>query len=251
VLQVGCSRLDGLIENFTQSGFHLLLIRHGQSGNNASPHHQRVHDTPLTDLGHSQAAQLADHLVALDKIDVLLTSPFLRTLQTTRPLATASGLTPLIRTDLHETGGCYAGHKTDNLTGKPGMTAEEIAVSYPDYVLPDDIDHLGWWKTKTPETSEQAAVRAERQAAVLRREFAGTDTVVACVAHGDFIMLMLTAMLDQWPGHAEAPIPKTSDESANATNHDAGHPPNRLRRAGGPGTGRGPGAIPRWGPGSA
>ncbi len=199
-----------MLSNLEHPGFHLLLVRHGESTNNAGPPQQRVPDTPLTDLGWAQARRLGPRLSDLQSTGVLLASPFLRTLQTTEPIAQATGLTPLIRTDLHETGGCYAGYHPDERVGKPGMNADEIATQFPDYRIPADIDESGWWKSQTPETGEQAAARARNQLALLRTEYVGSDVVVACVAHGDFIMLMLTAALDHWPGHTKAPIPNTS-----------------------------------------
>lgn len=194
----------------SRSGFNLLLIRHGQSTNNAGEPERRVPDTPLTNLGWDQAGQLGPLLAETERIDHLLTSPFLRTLQTTQPIAEACGLQPTIRTGLHETGGCYAGYHPDEQVGMPGMTATEIARDFPGYAIPDDIDEAGWWKSQVPETGEQAAVRAARQFDVLRSEFADSGQVVATVAHGDFIMLVLTAALDHWPGHGEAPIANTS-----------------------------------------
>ncbi len=187
-----------------------MLVRHGQSGNNAAPPEQRVHDTPLTDLGEAQAERLGPHLAASTPIDRLLTSPFFRTLQTTRPIAEAFGLAPTIRTGLHETGGCYGGLSPADQIGKPGMTAAEINQSFPGYAVPDDIDENGWWKSKPPETADEAALRAAVQLEQLRTEFSGTDQVVACIAHADFIMWFLTAALDDWPGHDTAPIPNTS-----------------------------------------
>ncbi len=199
-----------MLSDLDQPGFHLLLVRHGESTNNAGPPEQRVADTPLTDLGWTQARRLGPRLAKVRPIDVLLASPFLRTLQTTEPIAQATGLAPHIRTDLHETGGCYAGYHPDERVGKPGLNAGEIADQFPGYVIPSDIDHNGWWKSRTPETGEQAASRAHRQLDLLRDDYADSDVVVACVAHGDFIMLMLTAALEHWPGHETAPIANTS-----------------------------------------
>lgn len=74
--------------NATQ--FTLYLVRHAQSTNNAQPESQRIPDPPLTDLGEQQAQALA---LAIDQLspDHLFSSPFLRTLQTTAPVAQALG----------------------------------------------------------------------------------------------------------------------------------------------------------------
>jgi len=58
----------------------LYLVRHAQSQNNALPERLRVADPDLTDLGHQQAARLAERVRSL-KLTRLLTSPFRRALR--------------------------------------------------------------------------------------------------------------------------------------------------------------------------
>ena len=54
------------------SGFHLYLVRHGESANNALPNHQRVADPSLTELGQKQAHNLAAHYSDFGPIDLSL-----------------------------------------------------------------------------------------------------------------------------------------------------------------------------------
>ena len=66
----------------------LYLIRHAESENNARPEHLRQSDPPISATGRLQASRLAEWASTL-KIDILITSPFLRTLQTTRMITDA------------------------------------------------------------------------------------------------------------------------------------------------------------------
>ena len=58
-------------------------------------------DPPLSALGHEQARELAAHL-ADEGIEAILTSPYLRALQTAQPLARATGLPLLVEWALAE-----------------------------------------------------------------------------------------------------------------------------------------------------
>ena len=174
--------------------FELTLIRHAQSANNALPESQRVDDPSITEMGEKQAERLAERFRD-QPITHCLTSGFLRAIQTMRPLAQAVDVRPTIWTDLHEVGGCFAGFEHGKLEGRPGMNRETLSNEFPEFELPDDIDELGWWKSKPFEDYTAAQHRAEMQAKRLLAEFSGSDARVVCVIHADFKALMLEALL--------------------------------------------------------
>lgn len=178
-------------------GFHLYLVRHGESANNALPTPQRVSDPNLTDLGQKQARHLSLHYAGFDRIDYVLASPFRRTLQTAQPLLSAQGMRANIWTDLYEVGGCFSGHEAGALTGAAGMTDTEIHAEFPDFDVPDDIDDTGWYKSRPFETREMAIARAQAQAKKLRKTFADTDAVVFCFIHADFKQLLLQHLVPE------------------------------------------------------
>ena len=167
----------------------LYLIRHAQSENNARGQTQRVEDPRLTGLGHEQARRLADRVASLG-LTHLITSPFLRALQTTDHLRHASGLTPEVRVEWHEKGGCVAGIRHDLMIGRAGMTRSRIASLFPAYTLAAEIDGNGWWGGKPMESETAARERARRVLATLCAEFGQSDQRVACVTHGDFLLLL-------------------------------------------------------------
>lgn len=175
----------------------LYLIRHAQSQNNALPEEERVEDPGLTELGRQQAEHLAEWIPSL-QLTRLITSPFRRTLLTTEPIRRATALVPEVRIDLHELGGCYAGHEFGNLVGRPGMTRREIEAEFSGFEVADDIDGEGWWQSKPYEDMEDARIRAARLIKWTRREFAHSQERVAFVMHADIKRLFL-AHLDAEP----------------------------------------------------
>jgi broad specificity phosphatase PhoE len=175
----------------------LFLIRHAQSQNNSLPESERVEDPGLTELGHQQARHLAERVGELGPTK-LFTSPFLRTLETTNWIVEATKLTPHVRVALHEVGGCYTGHTTENIAGRPGMNRVEIEREFPGYVTSADIDDQGWWESRPFENQESAEHRA---AGLLQRtvdEFLHTDERVAFVMHADFKLLFLQQFHPEW-----------------------------------------------------
>ncbi len=168
----------------------LYLIRHAQSLNNARPQEQRVEDPSLTEVGHEQATKLAEWIPSLN-LTRLITSPFLRSLQTAEPIGQSTSLVPEVRIELHEEGGCYRGHTPENITGRPGMNRAEIERQFPSFNITASLDGDGWWASKPYETRELARRRASALLELTRDEFAGTSERVAYVMHADIKLLLL------------------------------------------------------------
>jgi len=174
----------------------LILIRHAQSANNALPECERVEDPAITEIGHEQARALADSLVSA-KLTRIITSPFRRSLQTTHYVARRLRLVPEVWIDLHEQGGCYSGHEAGCYQGRPGMTRQQIAAEFPQYIVESTIDGQGWWKCQPYESEELARKRAQR---LLRRTiatFGETNECIAYVMHGDFKRIFLNEMFSE------------------------------------------------------
>ena len=192
------------------SGFHLHLVRHGESANNALPDHQRVPDPALTTLGEKQARQLGSHYAAIDHLDHVLASPFRRTLQTAQPLLNERSIRADIWPDIYEVGGCFGGYETDKLTGEPGMSDTEIRSEFPEFNIPAEIDKHGWYKGGAFETWDAAVIRAKLQAQKLRDHFENTDSVVFCFIHADFKQLLLQQLVPDQPDFHNGGISNSS-----------------------------------------
>lgn len=84
----------------------LILVRHGQSQANAGLIFAGHSDFDLSELGHKQAALLADHLVGRESITAIYSSDLRRAYHTATPTAERLSLPITTDTDLRE---IYAG----------------------------------------------------------------------------------------------------------------------------------------------
>lgn len=175
----------------------LFLIRHAQSANNAKPESDRISDPPITDVGEQQAARLASWITELN-LNRLITSPFLRTLQTTRAIHEATGLTPEVRTEWHEHGGCYSGYLDGQMRGERGLSRGEIEQQFPGFQVHEQIGREGWWQERDWETVEQARQRARGVVQRTHDEFVDDDQRVAFVTHADFKRFFLEVIHSSW-----------------------------------------------------
>lgn len=172
----------------------LYIIRHAESLNNANPVELRVEDPPLTELGRWQAERLAKRMQHLG-LTRLFVSPFRRALETILPIRHVTDLVPEVWIDLHEQGGVMSGIDADSYAGRPGLARAEILDLLPEAILPEEIDHQGWWKCRPFEEVEEALQRAHRVARQVRERFAHAEERVALVSHGAFMSLLISAFV--------------------------------------------------------
>ena len=201
----------------------LYIIRHGQSTNNAlgADVTKRVQDAPLTELGHKQAALVAEYLangqhketvilrgsenVILEDrhgfgINRLYCSAMHRALQTAQPISKALNLVPHIWVDIHEIGGIYMDEADGRRVGYPGLTRMEMTAQFAGYAIPEEVTDMGWW-SKEYETRAVSQGRAIRVAEQLRKwAIASPDERIAIVTHGAFVRQLIKALFNQLPG---------------------------------------------------
>jgi 2,3-bisphosphoglycerate-dependent phosphoglycerate mutase len=199
----------------------LYLVRHAQSVNNAgiSQGLAPVPDPPLTELGQAQTLKLAEMLSTAHEPDQLsdlmlwrtpealadgstiyrftriVTSPMLRALQTTQPLAEALNVPVKVWPDICERGGIYQ-RIPSGTVGLPGLTRRQIREQFPGYDLPTTITDDGWWRGNR-ETPHAFAARAEQVAAIIRDRAAmdWSDDHVLMLSHFAFIDALLRVLL--------------------------------------------------------
>lgn len=174
----------------------LFLIRHGESENNWRPTQERVEDALLSETGQRQVELLGKWIATLN-LDAVFTSPFRRTLQTTQPIVTHTGITPQVYVDLHEKGGCISGVNKSTFQGRPGITREQLESEYPGYAIPEELDSNGWWKCKPLETDRQLVERAERIVEFTCKTFLGTEKRIAYIMHADLKRFLLAFWLQK------------------------------------------------------
>lgn len=160
----------------------MILLRHGQSEFNlhftATRRDPGIQDPRLTELGHQQARQAAEALLAETDggIRRIIASPYTRALQTAAPLARRLRLPVTIQPLVRER---YA------FACDIGSPRTRLAMEWPDH----DLSHIEevWWPA-----IEEPAEQVEGRARLFRQEMAALEdwahTVV--VSHWGFILSM-------------------------------------------------------------
>ncbi len=179
-----------------------VIIRHGQSTNNllweeTGESVGRHHDSPLTDLGRTQAERLAAFVAdgglpwSITQIHASLMS---RAIQTAAPLADALDLPLHGHVDAHELGGTFIEADDGVRTLHPGAPATELRGLTTRLVLPPSATDDGWFAGPVDDGDTVAAERARRLVAGLREQHSDDD-VVAVVTHGAFFQHLFRALL--------------------------------------------------------
>ncbi len=218
----------------------LYLIRHAESENNARPLHQRVEDPRITAVGRMQAEHLAQWTRTM-RIDTLITSPFLRTLQTTRAILDAAPQGVHVWHNVFERGGCYRGHGPMAIEGGPGLGRTDIVrhlTEQPATCTVDvTIDEAGWWGSRPREQDSDVQTRAENVAVRLVETFGGRGQTIVAVIHAEFKRYLMASLLKDFvDAHRLGPIRNTGISKVNFDGHhwqldwfnSVSHLPSRL-----------------------
>ena len=172
----------------------VTLVRHGQAQHNVDEAYH-IHDAVLTPLGESQCCTIPARFPADPPINLLVTSPLRRAIQTTLigfAPAVAAGVPIIALPALQETSvaPCDTGSPAAALMADPRLAANI------DYTL----CHDGWMdKTGDNAAEPEALTRRARQARAWLR--ARTEAHVVAVLHGGF----LHYLTEDWTGHDDHP----------------------------------------------
>ncbi len=197
----------------------LFVVRHGESANNAlTDVSKRSKDPKLTENGEQQIVHAGrfiaegGHLTPKERagggpfVDHIYCSPMWRCLRTAQPIGEATGLTPEVWVDIHESGGIFLDHgENGGVVGYPGMTRAEMLAEFSGYALPDRVSDEGWWRGGMEEV-HLCHGRAMGVAAALKKRAgedheAGKPQRIALVSHGGFMHSFLMALGLGLPGN--------------------------------------------------
>jgi probable phosphoglycerate mutase len=156
----------------------LFLCRHGQDEDNAAKLLNGHRNTPLTELGRTQAQAVATKVgTEHPEIEVILCSPLQRAHDTAKAIGAAIGHEPTVKPYLIERDfGALSGQPLADI---PKLATETMELSQVCYFL----DGEG------VETFEACFDRAGKVLAELNATFAGKTVLV--VSHGDFGKMLL------------------------------------------------------------
>jgi broad specificity phosphatase PhoE len=150
----------------------LILIRHGESAHNIGA--SESHDSPLSALGLLQADAAGEALQGLG-IERLACSLQLRGLMTADAIGRRLNIKPEAWFELSERGFSHT---------ETGMPRSVMEKRFPDILLPDEADELGWSRHWTKENTHENAIRMGKVAARLRLMYEeGIVKKIACVVH--------------------------------------------------------------------
>uniref|UniRef100_A0A7S1QZS4 Phosphoglycerate mutase n=1 Tax=Neobodo designis TaxID=312471 RepID=A0A7S1QZS4_NEODS len=157
----------------------LFLCRHGQDEDNANKLLNGHRDTPLTELGRSQAEAVAAKVAKEhgQDIDVIVCSPLQRAHNTAKAIGGAVGKEPTVMPELVERDfGALSGQPLADI---PKLATKTMELSQVCYFL----DGEG------VETFDACHERAAKVLAHLNEAYAGRGVLV--VSHGDFGKMLL------------------------------------------------------------
>jgi ribonuclease H / adenosylcobalamin/alpha-ribazole phosphatase len=157
-----------------------VLLRHGQTPMSVQKRYAGRSDVPLTDLGVRQAAAVAKRLASAG-LDVIVTSPLQRAVQTAEEVAAATGA-PVVADE---------GFRETDFGAWEGLTFAEVRERWP--------DELNRWLADpdaAPPGGESLAEVSERVTAALQRVLsAGKRQTVLVVSHVTPIKTLVAAAL--------------------------------------------------------
>lgn len=149
----------------------LYLVRHGQSVGNTLPDRD-MPDSPLTELGRSQAERVAIHL--RDRgISAIYSSPLIRAMQSAQPLARLLGLPIHVMKTLYEVreGSRFI-----------GLSQQLLLKTVPEAVFENTMETDGW-ECPGGERPDKVMRRAED---ALRQLRSCSEQRIAVFCHGNF-----------------------------------------------------------------
>lgn len=159
----------------------LYLVRHGSTPCNEAGRLCGEEEVSLSDLGRRQVGEAAEHLAGC-RVDLVLSSPYLRTLETARALAAPHGLEPETDGDLAEL----------RLGSWSGQDRAELRSRDPSFVAWLETPHL----VATP-AGERLVDVERRGRAALARGLARVEPGggLVCVTHGGVVRVLLLSLL--------------------------------------------------------
>ncbi len=173
----------------------LLIARHGETRDNASGRWQGWNDSPLTEKGVAQAAELARRLAG-ERIVAVYASDLGRAAHTARLAIPRLDLAPHLSPALRER----------NVGVFSGLTGPEVEARHPDALGRRTVDGVLDWAPPEGESFRQILARALPFLESVRATHGGAPNVdggqsVLIVTHGGVIRLLAAYATDQeWEG---------------------------------------------------
>jgi broad specificity phosphatase PhoE len=178
----------------------LVIVRHGQSERNVAKEQAKAAgnstvwgttardvDTPLTPLGIQQAVTTGQFLRDKADFDVIFSSPYMRTLQTSQHLA--EQLTSVPRIILEER------IREIEFGVLDGLTHQGIQERYPEEWARREREGKYWYRPPGGESRPDVALRVHSFLGTLTRDYRQKKVLVVCHS---VVVLIFRRLLERW-----------------------------------------------------
>ena len=169
----------------------IFLLRHGEREDHINPKWRetaaRPFDPPLSPVGIKQAEATAQYIKSNLSIDVLITSPFFRTLQTSHSIANSLGLKQNIEYGLAE----WLLTSEDNpFAATPQFDLDSLAKDFP-HISPEkeksSLVAPSEYTFPEPEREELHSKRLSSLKQRLTEKYGDSGKTILCVTHGAIV----------------------------------------------------------------
>ena len=220
----------------------LVIVRHGQSQRNVEKEQAKAkgllksyvgdirdQDTPLTPLGFGQALHVGVELRNLYPFDVVLTSPYLRTKQTTDQILKGLGVENKAGLERFRPGIKVV--EDERLREIEfgifdGLTREGLQAKYPEEVTRRNKEGKYWYRPPGGESRPDVGMRLHSILGTLSRDYAGEKVLV--VTHS-VVVLVLRKLLERWTEEQYLDVDANDDvKNCSITHYTAGGNSHKL-----------------------
>jgi len=210
---------------------HLVIVRHGESVRNvakdvakkgAAAHYfgsgLRDMDTELTARGHRQARSVGEYLAKHYRFDVLFTSPYVRTVETSKEIV--SQLTDQPRIVREER------IREIEFGVLDGLTSEGIKAKYSEEYARRQREGKYWYRPPGGESRPDVALRVQSLLGTLTRDYRQKSVLVVCHS---VVVLIFRRLLERWGEVEYLEVDREQDvRNCSLTIYDYDGEKNRL-----------------------
>lgn len=178
----------------------LAIVRHGQSERNVAKEQAKASnarvvwgsnvrdvDTPLTPLGIQQATDTGKFLRDKANFDVLFSSPYMRTLQTSRHISEQLASMPRLIQEERI--------REIEFGVLDGLTHDGIRERYPDELARREREGKYWYRAPGGESRPDVALRVHSFLGTLTRDYRQKKVLVICHS---VVVLIFRRLLERW-----------------------------------------------------
>lgn len=178
----------------------LGIVRHGQSERNVAKEQAKASnarvvwgsnvrdvDTPLTPLGIQQAMDTGKFLRDKANFDVLFSSPYMRTLQTSRHISEQLASMPRLIQEERI--------REIEFGVLDGLTHDGIRERYPDELARREREGKYWYRAPGGESRPDVALRVHSFLGTLTRDYRRKKVLVVCHS---VVVLIFRRLLERW-----------------------------------------------------